>query len=687
MKKLLKIKTLAICAILLAGIIFPTILTAQRSDGFFKSDDEGLYENRPSYDLSATFTLGGAQGENPMPAPVGSGLSIMVVMGAAYAVLRRKYSYKSFMSHSAYILLLFVFMFGLTQCKKKVIITDTTEGEGMYITLDAGFGSAKTDFNSENYTFSWTKGATEYIYVGRSTSPGLQSISGDVNSQGNVTFSGTLSTTPSTLSDLYFFYLGKENERHINTRLTIDFTDQSGNKDDVTKYHIACGSAPVNTITNPDNGTISLSSNHHYETNLAMKMSIAFFDLNDFGAEGDEVRIYGDSIYTMAIINSEQGTISGCTKGSIKTQIINTGNYIALIPSTVIDKATTVYFASQSTIGEITFIKGIKEGKYYSNNGQALKPTNTHENDSEEGLLPGKFTVSGTDNPTKKVRFSQGNLQYQASTEHWRFATHQWDYVGDNTIGTVSEGGIKCNNSLIASDYAGWIDLFGWGTSGFHNNNDGNNLSHYPYSSSNTAGEYGPYNTGEWDKALTGTSADYDWGVFNAIQNGGYVPNKWRLLTNDEWNNLLSRQTGITINNVGNACYSFATINTDANVSVKGIIIFPDNYEILGGTNEVTGVVWGDINSNVNLDGTIRTVCTETGFANLQGYGCVFLPETGYRNPGKNNITMTITYYWSSTNKPTTNGYCIYINDRLFKNQSVNRARGCSVRLVRDAAN
>ena len=56
------------------------------------------------------------------------------------------------------------------------------------------------------------------------------------------------------------------------------------------------------------------------------------------------------------------------------------------------------------------------------------------------------FSIS----PTKKVYFASGNLQYQPSTNQWRFAEHQWDIIGEN-------------NKEI-SNYSSWIDLFGWGT-------------------------------------------------------------------------------------------------------------------------------------------------------------------------------------------------------------------------------
>ena len=43
----------------------------------------------------------------------------------------------------------------------------------------------------------------------------------------------------------------------------------------------------------------------------------------------------------------------------------------------------------------------------------------------KDGAILAEFSVSDS----TKVHFSQGNLQYQASTNTWRFAEHQWDYV------------------------------------------------------------------------------------------------------------------------------------------------------------------------------------------------------------------------------------------------------------------
>ena len=104
---------------------------------------------------------------------------------------------------------------------------------------------------------------------------------------------------------------------------------------------------------------------------------------------------------------------------------------------------------------------------------------------SPTGAIDGLFSVG----ENQQVYFSKGNLQYRASTNTWRFANHQFDFVGGTlnegseyaeVFGNVYENGIKCSNNRISSDYSGWIDLFGWGTSGY---NHGAN-SYQPWSTS-----------------------------------------------------------------------------------------------------------------------------------------------------------------------------------------------------------
>ena len=73
------------------------------------------------------------------------------------------------------------------------------------------------------------------------------------------------------------------------------------------------------------------------------------------------------------------------------------------------------------------------------------------------GAVDGLFTINDQGG---KVYFSKGNLQYQASTNTWRFAEHQWDHVGgkyglnDNVRywGNVPES----DNTLASANYSGW---------------------------------------------------------------------------------------------------------------------------------------------------------------------------------------------------------------------------------------
>ena len=121
----------------------------------------------------------------------------------------------------------------------------------------------------------------------------------------------------------------------------------------------------------------------------------------------------------------------------------------------------------------------------------------------------------------RTVRFSRGNLQYQASTDTWRFAERQYDYIGNG-------------NSNISSSYNGWIDLFGWGTSGWKNSGA---TAYVPWSTSTEYGDYFP--GGDNVANLTDAYANADWGVYNAISNGGNQAGMWRTLTKAEWEYLL----------------------------------------------------------------------------------------------------------------------------------------------------
>lgn len=134
--------------------------------------------------------------------------------------------------------------------------------------------------------------------------------------------------------------------------------------------------------------------------------------------------------------------------------------------------------------------------------------------------LSGYFSVSDT----LKVIFSSGNLQYQVSTDTWRFAERQYDYIGDA-------------NKNVTDNYDGWMDLFCWG-------------------SGNNPATFTTYNT-----------TFVDWGA-NTIS--GYAPNTWRTLSSEEWKYIFQRDKYKR---------GAATIG-----GVHGVIILPDDGGVLNPT-------------------------------------------------------------------------------------------------------
>lgn len=681
---LLRIKIL-LCSVLAILLLSPTILNAQRTDNFF-SEYEDIYDNRQLVSDLSTVNLGGFLDEDPI-VPVGSGLLVMVVAGAGYAISRRKRSFRK----ATTLLLAIVLMLGLTQCKKKVVAPVNNNGEKINITLNAGYGDGRTVFDPNN-CFSWTAGIREYIYVGGSARSGLKGTLSGVTNEPNaktISISGEISNEFGDGETLYFFYLGKGIRRYDYPSLAICFAEQTGELNDVTDFHVAVGSAPW------------VKYQTEYNANLEMAMAIAYFDLSGFGNE--EVRIYGEDLYTIAEVDYQHGRLVGKAKGSIKTKAVAGGNYIALIPSTT--EQTTLKFVSNTRKGELTFYRGIQAKRFYSSGGSPLEVTTTEYTVGTDGLLSGLFTVSGSGGSAKKVKFSQGNLQYigSAAKPYWSFAEHQYDYLGT----TVSQ-----NSNLENVDR----DLFGWATSGYHRGIDSVNCRNYPFSTekdgigySDAERVYVPYGAeypGYGPTRISvshgypmrfqiepsyfgGASMEYDWGVHNAIKNGGDIPGLWRTLTRNEWVWLVGPPSSInpgkncrlssTVNGVANARYVAATVN-----SVHGIIIFPDSYSH---PSDVTQPV----NINIRTSSWSSNVYNDGDWTKMESAGCVFLPAAGYRDVTTVNSINDYGWYWLGDTEAYSTARCFNFADRFILPGNTgntyykNRYYGCSVRLVRDA--
>ena len=263
------------------------------------------------------------------------------------------------------------------------------------------------------------------------------------------------------------------------------------------------------------------------------------------------------------------------------------------------------------------------------------------------GKLPKQFSVSAT----KKVYFSQGNLQYNSNNQRWQFAENQYSYIG-NAAG---------NTSITASGIAnnkGIVDLFCWvGAS-----STWTGLKQYGISSTN------PWGTAAADGYGTtkGEALKSDWGKL-AIYNGGNTANSgWFTLTQDEWIYMLKTRT-----NAGNL-RTHATVN-----GVKGLIIMPDGWTASGVSLYITQSFTAN---NINA----------TQWTTLEGQGCVFLPAAGYQSPSAKNQPFIYSvgeygYYWYATSDPNDakeGSALVFSQQGLALAYNSSRYLGQSVRLV-----
>ncbi|MBO4543250.1 MAG: T9SS type A sorting domain-containing protein, partial [Bacteroidales bacterium] len=268
----------------------------------------------------------------------------------------------------------------------------------------------------------------------------------------------------------------------------------------------------------------------------------------------------------------------------------------------------------------------------------------------------------------EKAIFSPGNLQWSATnggniaTTHavagnstaegtWRFAPNQWDTIG-------------VNNKNISSTYTGWIDLFGWSTSGFNNK--------YPY-----------LKTTITQKIVTDGGSSYgniqgtyfDWGFYNAIYNPRtnttYDPCVWFSLTEYSWDYLLN-----TRNTTSGIRYAKANVH-----GVNGLIIVPDNWN---------DSVYSLNNTNTASAAYTSNIISATDWARMETLsGCVFLPATGYRDSSYfGNIygVGSSGYYWSSTHYNARAAYVMNLSSSNLNTSSRDgKGKGYAVRLVRSA--
>ena len=262
--------------------------------------------------------------------------------------------------------------------------------------------------------------------------------------------------------------------------------------------------------------------------------------------------------------------------------------------------------------------------------------------------LSSKFSVAAN----KKVQFSSGNLQYHTGNRTWRFAEHQYDYIGEDNI-NVGDTAKKI-----------WIDMFGWSTDNSNNN--------YGVNPSNANKDY--------------EGLFVDWGTL--------FSNEWYTLSKDEWQYLLhNRQNAPSLQQLASIEETF------------GILLFPDDWIMPNEVNISEPDEYGRHPYTIEdwrLLEAAGAVFLPAAGRRTGGWGNVInkdqikeqekLDEKGfYRNQHNTNEYC---YYWTSTPNNTNNTVYYIINCKSLGNDQYEYALpqlwyekgryGQSVRLVRE---
>ena len=268
----------------------------------------------------------------------------------------------------------------------------------------------------------------------------------------------------------------------------------------------------------------------------------------------------------------------------------------------------------------------LETGEYVEQQQEPITPTKIY-------YSPGTFTNAFSVSDEKKVYFSKGNLQYQASTNTWRFAANPWDIIGGE-------------NRKISKRYKGWIDLFGWGT--------------------------GDKPT---KKSIFGDYSSFvDWGV-NVISNGD--GKNWHSLTSDEWSYVTEKR-----NTLCGVRYAKAQVN-----GVKGLVLLPDNWDVALYSLNNCDKADADYSGNI--------ISQNDWMTTFDAAGAVFLPAAGIRLTAleakviDQELIYSCGYYWSAATAAEVGGsqqaICFTFQNETLVVKEIICYIGMSVRLVCDA--
>ena len=164
---------------------------------------------------------------------------------------------------------------------------------------------------------------------------------------------------------------------------------------------------------------------------------------------------------------------------------------------------------------------------------------------------------------------------------------------------------------------------------------------------------------------ISGTN--YDWGVYNAISNGGNQAGSWYTLTRTEWEYVLNTRTDAADKK------GSAKVN-----NVFGVVLLPDNWTLPSGMTFTSG-----------YSRAAQNIYSAEEWAKMEANGAVFFPEGGKRS----GTTVSYAgagygYYWSGTaysNTVYNRAYSMGFYNSLGVYDDGERGTGMAVRLVKNA--
>jgi hypothetical protein len=522
-----------------------------------------------------------------------------------------------------------VMVMTMAQCKKDSPTTPDNQNNVVTITLDVKNNKgSKVDVNTTTGTVNFETGDKVYVgsggkYVGFLTHNGTNFV-------GNI-------TNPTENQPLQFYFLG--NVTPIETLSAGTTEECSVIISDQTEHLpvISCAASFENYVS----GVTS------YTGHLLNKCTLVKFNVTT--PSNSPICIIG--MNNKVTVDFTQNTVTHSIDGDGVIMLPagsgeNVEKWAILLPQEALEEGEegSVYSEDGLYIGLRPAIPIINENNYLAD-GINIVLENSNTPVVPEGAINGLFTINENGD---QIYFSQGNLQYQASTNTWRFAENQYDCIGGA-------------NSSISSTYSGWIDLFGWGTSGF---NHGANC-YQPWSISTNNGNYYAY--GVYTNNLYDQTGQADWG-YNPVSNGGNTINLWRTLTQLEWDYIFNTRT-----TASGIRYAKANVN-----GMNGVILLSDNWN---------SNIYCLNNANTdNASFNSNTLTTEQ-WGILEQAGAVFLATAGYRDGISVNHTGTGGTYWTASyyNYNNYDAFGVYFYDGGLESYDYYyRFYGFSVRLVQD---